>query len=250
MTTTKSLEKVTKNELPKCWIKKGNHYHYTTKGVIVRQLPFVSEKYKKLLDLMGIPYKKEYRSCKSNSSFRYRVCLFWDPNLFETEEKELPVYIKASENIEGEDLYICVNEKFKFDLPTSETIRKANDLIKIVLQQIEKYNKTTNQENCWKYVKEILGDSDVAVCMLKVNQKEMELKDENNHIKILQIYNSNDEDTRYYGVFNMQKIMCKERIIIRVPKKVTGLIIGKGGKNKKNWEKALGGEKTIEVNGF
>lgn len=248
--STKGREKVTRDGLPTCWVNIGKNYYYTPKGgkrVTYRQLPFVSEKYERLLSFMGIPYKREYKSSKSNQLIKKRVCVFWNPDFFETEKIELPLYVKTSTNVDEEELYIYTGESIAFDLPTTITIKKAYDIAKKVLQQIKKYEATVKQEKCWEYAKEILGDSDVALCTLKVNQEEMELKDENNHIKMFQIYNSENNPTRCYGVFNMEKIKYKDYIVVSVHEKIAGFIIGKGGKNKKNWEMVLGKKIIIDV---
>lgn len=85
--------------------------------------------------------------------------------------------------------------------------------------------------------KEALNGS--AATVVEYKSKDLDLKQNESHIKLLQAYSSTGVKTGYCGVFDMNQLDANSKVILHVPSNIAGIIIGKQGKNKKRWEEAL-----------
>lgn len=222
-----------KTQLPKCYLFNGKDYILTAKGgnPIDRRLPYVRIEYMDVLKKTGIGCKIVSIPDKKDPAKEYQVCEYYDPAAY--EEERLPVYT----TLQGrEDQYIFTGEVSTKDAVTVETIKKADQLKEKVRYICAKHD---------------LNGKMGIVKRINMDRKEIDLTGEDGgRIKMLQAYNQEGEPTKFYGVFDMNQVENNQYVqVVATEGKIRGVVIGKkrkdGTRNKEDWERILGGGKSI-----
>lgn len=219
-----------------CWLQTGERYELIGKGgkAYSRSLPRIPAKYKSILDESGIPYRQVEVPNRYEPGKNYTMCEYWSPDVYEEENKRLPVFEDISE--EGNELHIYqrkgMHEK---TVPTYETVKAAKEIRKTVSEKL----KDREQQMYYETAKTALEGCDAGYGVGYIGDVELNMEN-GEHIRILQAHNSEGKTTRYYGVFDMSHIDKESVVILHVPEEIAGMIIGKGAKNRKAWEAKLG----------
>ncbi len=238
---TGSLVVTDRESLNYCWLQTGDSYELIGKcgRACNRSLPKISAKYEYVLQENGIPYRKVTVPNKYDTNKEFTMCEYWSPDLYEEETVRRTVFADISDK--GNETRIFQKSGMHEEvLPTYDTVKAAIKMKEFVLEKIDesKYNKY------YEIAQAALQGCDAGYGVGYVHDTELET--ENGNIMILQAHNSKDEETRYYGVFDMSHLNSESVVTLYVPEEIAGMIIGKGAKNRKDWEKKLG-VKCIKV---
>lgn len=225
-----------RKSLNSCWLQTGDSYELIGKcgRTANRSLPNVQARYEHVLQENRIPYRKVTVPNRYDKTKQCTVYEYWSPEQpYEEETIRRTLFVDISD--EGSETKIFQKSGMHEEvLPTYDTVRAAIELRKLVSEKIQEsdYNKyyeiaQTALEGC---------DAGYGVGYLQ----DIELETENGKIMILQAHNSEGKKTRYYGVFDMSHLNSESVVTLYVPEEIAGSIIGKGAKNRKDWEEKLG----------
>ncbi len=236
--------------LPSCWLYNNNRY--CIEGPIklkyniwLRKLPCVETEHEGILQELGISYKK----------VTTQYLEYWDKDFYETEEICLPLYAKVV------NAYKYTGKNYTGNILTLDTVERASELEEIVQQKIkEQENKRLEkmrQDRWYEYAEKVLEANIYAVTWpngkdfpyqaASMTNEDLELRKADNRFKVLVTRDSRDRKVSCYGVFDMGKIAHGGYLTLFVPENIAGYIVGKGGCNKKRWEKELGVKKISVV---
>lgn len=239
--------------LPSCWVYEDKQYQ--VEGDInfklrmeYRKLPSVETEYEGILQELGISYRKV--------TTQYSEYLeYWDKDFYETEEICLPLYAKVVNE------YKYTSKNHTENILTLDTAERACKLEEIVQQKInEQENKKLEkmrQDRWYEYAEKALEDNiytvtwangkDFPYQAASMTNENLELRKADNRFKVLVTRNSRNRKVSCYGIFDMGKIAHGGYLTLFVPGNMAGYIVGKGGCNKKRWEKELGVKKISVV---
>lgn len=232
--------------LPSCWVYEDKQYQ--VEGDInfklrmeYRKLPSVETEYEGILQELGISYRKV--------TTQYSEYLeYWDKDFYETEEICLPLYAKVVNE------YKYTSKNHTGNILTLDTAERACKLEEIVQQKI---NEQERQDRWYEYAEKALEDNiytvtwangkDFPYQAASMTNENLELRKADNRFKVLVTRNSRNRKVSCYGIFDMGKIAHGGYLTLFVPRNMAGYIVGKGGCNKKRWEKELGVKKISVV---
>lgn len=225
-------EKTNKAGLVQCFLNEGENFTWlATGGVAVEErLPYVAAKYENALKENGIPYRYAYIPDRYKEGEQFAVCEYWNPDC-PMKDKTLPVYIK-SEN--SDDMYLFTREYVTREVVSGKVAHMASKV------------EDTVKYACAKM--DLGGKIATVVRRSQKSPQEVNLKGaDGGSIKILQAYKENGEPTGVCGMFDMNEVAKVHYIEMHVPKDLAGVVIGKGGQNKKYWDELLGGKNVVIV---
>lgn len=226
-----------------CWVFENNEYHLALKVPAEGILPSTNVENEDILKENGIAYRRrEWHKARLE---------YWDKEFYEAEEINLPVYVKKGEE------YIFTGKYYGYVKATKDTIKKAWELSEnLVDHKIKEKVEKKLKEEWLEFAKirltgrkeafEIIPFSYAYGAKFKIKE-DLELKDAENHFKILVPENSNfSEGWGYYALFDMNKIPAGSTLQISVPDYILDVVIGPQGYNIQRWVKKLG-VKSINV---
>ncbi len=232
---TGSLIVTDRESLNSCWLKTGDSYELIGKcgRAYNRSFPRVPAKYEYILQENSIPYRMVTVPNKYDTNKEYTMCEYWSPDLHEEETVRRTVFVDISDK-ESKTHIFQKSGMHEEVLPTYDTVKAAIKMKEFVWEKIKEseYNKY------YEMAQAALQGCDAGYGVGYVGDKTLET--ENVNIMILQAHNSKDEETRYYGVFDMSHLNSESVVTLYVPEEIAGMIIGKGAKNRKDWQKKLG----------
>lgn len=227
----KRRDKVTREELPQCFLNEGESFTWLIKGGISveKKLPYVNSKYEEALKENGIPYRFSYIPDRYNKGELHEVCEYWNPEC-PMLEKTLPVYIK-SEN--SDDMYVFTGDHVTREVVSGKVAHLANKLDSV------KYA-------CAKF--DLGGKIATVVRRSKKHPDNVDLEGtDGGSIKILQVWTEDGKPTGLCGIFDMKEVAKRHYIELNVPQNLKGMVIGKGGQNKGRWDYMLGDKNVMVV---
>ena len=240
--------------LPSCWLYEDKQYQI--EGEIkyklqmeLRNLPCVGTEHEGILQENGISYRKV--------TTQYSEYLeYWDKDFYETEEICLPLYVKVVNE------YKYTGKNYTGNILTLDTAKRASELEEIVQQKINEQEskrlEKMRQDKWYEYAEKALeaniytvtwaNGKDFPYQAASITNENLELRKADNRFKVLVTRDSRDRKvSSCYGIFDMRKIAYGGYLTLLVPKDMAGYIVGKGGCNKKRWEKELGVKKISVV---
>lgn len=230
--TRRRRDKVTRKELPQCFLNEGESFTWLAKGGIAveEKLPYVAAQYEAVLKESEIPYRLSYIPDRYKEGELYAVCEYWDPEC-PMQERTLPEYIKSESS---DDMYVFTGDYVTRQVVSGKVAHLASKLDSVVKYACAKVD--------------LDGKIATVVRRSKKSPQEVNLKSaDGRSIKILQAYKENGEPTGICGMFDMDAVADVHYIEMSVPKDLAGAIIGKGGQNKKFWDELLGGKNVVIV---
>lgn len=218
-----------------CFIHENKRYIF--KGIIPFELPFVDSKYESILRANNIPYRK--RLNHSNTE----ICEFWNPDVgLNKKEISLPLFAKVR------DGYVYCNKNHSALILSSEAIEAAEKTEEFVRQEIANHELFLLRERQY-HTSKLLLDGNIANFNFGFpshsifgNPHEINLDMNGDNFKVLFIPYS-----RYFAIFDMNRIAPNGYITLEVPKNQVGLVIGKNGSNIKYWAEKIGVKKINVV---
>lgn len=239
--------------LPSCWLYEDRQYQI--EGEIkyklqmkLRNLPWVETEHEGILQEQGISYRKV--------TTQYSEYLeYWDKDFYETEDICLPLYAKVV------NVYKYTGKNHTGNILTLDTVKRACELEMVVMNKISEQKAEREAKmlhDAWyAYAEKALeaniytvtwaNEKDFPYQAASMTNENLELKKADNHFKVLVTRDSRDRKVSCYGIFDMEKIAHGGYLTLFVPKNMVGYVIGKGGCNKKRWEKELGVKKITVV---
>lgn len=236
---TGSLVVTDRESLNSCWLRTGDSYELIGKAgrACNRTLPRTPARNEHVLQENGIPYRMVTVPNKHDTNKEYRMCEYWSPDLYEEETVRRTVFEDISDK--GSETRIFQKAGMHEEvLPTYDTVKAAIAMKEFVSAKIHEsiYNKH------YEIAQAALDGCDAGYGVGYL--KDMELEAENGNIMILQAHKFKDDKIdkkiRYYGVFDMSHLNSESVVTLYVPEEIAGSIIGKGAKNRKDWEEKLG----------
>ena len=223
------MQTILYSNLPqKCFIHENKRY--ILKGIIPLELPFVSSKYEHILKANNIPYKKKI------NYFNEEVCEYWNPEVPSNDSTiSLPLFAKVGNG------YIYCNKNHSTSIHSSETIEAAKETEKFVRQEISNYELLLTQVHQYQIAK-LLLDGSIATfnfgfpsVSLYDHPDELNLDMNGDKFKVLFIHG-----TRWFAIFDMNKVAPNGYITLQVPNDQVGLTVGRNGSNIKYWAEKIG----------
>lgn len=242
-----------RNNLPSCWLYEDKQYQ--VEGDIksklrmwFRELPCIETEHEGILQELGISYKKVVT--------KYTAYLeYWDKDFYETEEICLPLYAKVINE------YKYTGKNYTGNILTLDTAERASELEMVVRNKIAEQKAEREAKmlhDAWyEYAEEAL-ESDIYKIVEPTGTNfpyriaarttdNLDFKKADNRFKVLVTRDSRNRKVSCYGIFDMGKIAHGGYLTLFVPGDIAGYIVGKGGCNKKRWEKELGVKKISVV---
>lgn len=221
---------VNKKDLKNCWITENNRYIHTDE-MQVGILPYVKMEDAVVLQENQIPYRENKRYGKD-------VLEYWNPECFEEEEVEAPLYAR----IFGK--YEYLGKSHKGVKPTAKMVEMAIAMKDEVQQKIKEYREEQKRQALYQEAKEALGESLAQYKDVKHASyfKYQDIQEGEDHIKCFPIVDAKGNYMEAVVFFNMKKIKGST-IWLKAPKEMAGWILGKNGKNAKAWAKKIGVER-------
>lgn len=223
---TSKMRTTCKGDLPnKCVVFKNKRYEIIIDEYIP-VLPKVSIEYEGILKNNNIPYLIVEDQCQ-----------FWNSSNYEETEVTLPLYAF----IQGEYRYV---KEYTVKVPTKDSIRMANKTRSFVKEEIRKYKEILKEVETYRRLKDILDGSVIKIVSdFRITSEAINGNDNiemnNDHFKVLVCYYASGFNTGYSVVVDMNKIAKYGHLHLVVPKEISGIVIGKGGENVRNWERIL-----------
>ena len=239
--------------LPSCWLYEDRQYQI--EGEIkykiqmeLRKLPLVETEHEGILQEQGIGYRKV--------TTQYSEYLeYWNKDFYETEEICLPLYAKVV------NVYKYTGKSYTGNILTLGTVKRAYELKMVVMNKIAEQKAEREAKmihDAWyKYAEKTLeaniytvtwaNEKDFPYQAASMTNENLELRKADNRFKVLVTRDSRNRKVSCYGIFDMGKIAHGGYLTLFVPGNMAGYIVGKGGCNKKRWEKELGVKKISVV---
>ena len=218
-----------------CFIHENKQYKL--KGHISLELPFINSKYEPILKANNIPYRKKL------SYLNTEICEFWNPDVgLNKREISLPLFAKVDGG------YVYCNRNHSASILSYETIEAAEKTEIFVRHQMENYELFLLRERQYQISKLLLDGSIVNFnfgfpsISTFGNPYEINLDMYGDNFKVLFI-----PRTRWFAIFDMNKIVPNGYITLEVPKDQVGLAIGRNGSNIKYWAEKIGVKKITVV---
>lgn len=226
---------VNKRELKNCWIRENDQYIHTDE-MQVGILPYVKKQDEAALKENQIPYRKAKRYGKD-------VLEYWNPECFEEEEVEAPLYARMFGKYEN------LGKMHKGVKPTAKMIEMANAMQEEVSQKMEAYRENKKRLALYKEAKEALGDS--WTCFKEVKHKSyfkyQDIQEGEDHIKCFPVVDAKGYYMEAVAFFNMNKVKKGGSVWLKVPKEMKGWVLGKKGTKIAAWAKEIGVERITLV---
>lgn len=220
-----------RRDLKDCWVQENNRYIHTDE--LAGRLPYVKGDEVAVLQASNIPYRESKR--KGKDVFEY-----WNPDCFEEEEVEAPLYVKMF------DAYKYLGQTHKGTKLTQSTIKAATELREqVISKKVEEYHKDRKMWKLWQEAKEALGGSLAQYKEVEhtgyFKYNDIQLGDD--HIRCFPV---TDAKRNYLGgvvFFDVNKIAKGSTVTVQVPKDMIGWIIGRNGGKVSKWAAELGVER-------
>ncbi len=233
------LKEINFNGLPKCWILVNRRYWYHPEASWEEyfSLPTVTKEYEFILKQLNLPHRD------SQNYFNLGKVEFWNPEIFEEEKKNLPLYAEVGKN------------KYRYlknhsgDIVTAKTIKAARKIDNMVRDAILKYELEKDKEKRFYRLKNMLKGKKVVTSNVLNIKKEVDFIYGNEHIKVLPVMTKVYDDILGYEedvytylnvVLDVNKIELDSVLDIKVSPGYRGKYIGKNGWQVKAWCKKLG----------
>lgn len=238
--STSALIVTDRQSLNSCWLRTGDSYELIGKAgrTCNRTLPRTPARNEHVLKENGIPYRMVTVPNRYDANKEYHMCEYWSPDLYEEETMRRTVFEDISDK--GSETRIFQKAgMYEEVLPTYDTVRAAIAMREFVSAKIaeSEYNKY------YEIAQAALEGCDAGYGVGYLD-RDVELEAENGNIMILQAHKFKDDKIekkiRYYGVFDKSHLNSESVVTLYVPEEIAGSIIGKGAKNRKDWEEKLG----------
>ena len=214
-------------DLPKrCWIVRENEYNLTDEKE--NQLPVIPKKYEYILKDLGINSYRIFEIERKRGVGKF--IRYWDQNLYEEEEVELPAY-----EFYGKKFHLVGLHKGM--IPTKDSVKAAQKLNEKVDAEINKVKKAENL----KLLEDLLGNKNaeyVKRCTFKGNLKEGVFE----HYHIFFIRGKEGNLTNHIIIFDLDKIY-DEDVVIEIPESYVDFVLGEDNCNANKWREKLGVDK-------
>lgn len=218
-----------RRNLKDCWIQEDNRYIHTDELA----MPYVKGDEVAVLQANNIPYRESQR--KGKDVFEY-----WNPDCFEEEEVEAPLYVKLF------DQYKYLGQTHKGTKLTESTVKAATKLREqVISKQVEEYHQNRKQWKLWQEAKEALNGSLARYKEVEhtgyFKYRDIQLGED--HIKCFPV---TDAKRNYLGgvlFFDVNKIAKGSIVTVQVPENMAGWIKGRNGGKISKWASEIGVER-------
>jgi len=220
-----------RRDLKDCWIQENSRYIHTDE--LAQRLPYVKGDEVAVLQANHIPYRESQRREKE-------VFEYWDPECFEEEEVEAPLYVKMFGK------YEYLGNTYKGTKLTKKTVKMAIELREqVISKKVEEYHQDRKLWKLWKEAKEALNGGLARYKEVEHTNyfKYNDIQMGDDHIRCFPITDAKRNYLKAVVFFDVSKIAKDSIVTVQVPEDMTGWIIGRDGRKISKWASEIGVER-------